>query len=122
MTTIERGMVIDINLDPVQGSETGKVRPCVVVTNDIYNARVPVIQVVPITTWNEKKARIKTNVTLEPSTINGLDKKSVADCLQTRPIDYRLRLSRVRGKLEQDDMRLIDEALKVVFNLDFKNF
>jgi hypothetical protein len=38
MTTIERGMVIDINLDPVQGSETGKVGPCVVVTNDVYNA------------------------------------------------------------------------------------
>jgi hypothetical protein len=59
-------------------------------------------------TYNEKKARIKTNVTLTPSVINGLDKKSVADCLQTRPIDYRLRLSRVRGKLEQDDMRLIE--------------
>jgi mRNA interferase MazF len=116
MTTIERGMVLDIDLDPVQGSETGKVRPCVVVTNDVYNARVPVIQVVPITAWTEKKARIKTNVTLIPSPINGLDKKSVADCLQTRPIDYRLRLSKVRGKLAQDDMRMIDHALKVVFS------
>ena len=117
MTTFERGMVIDIDLDPTRGSETGKVRPCVVVTNDVYNARVPVIQVVPITAWNEKKARITTNVTLLPSTINGLDKKSIADCLQPRPIDYRLRLSRVRGKLEQDDMRGIDKALKVVFSL-----
>jgi mRNA interferase MazF len=61
MTTIERGMVIDINLDPVQGSETGKLRPCVVVTNDVYNARLPVIQVVPITIWNEKKARVMTS-------------------------------------------------------------
>jgi mRNA interferase MazF len=118
MTTIERGMVIDINLDPVQGSETGKIRPCVVVTNDVYNARVPVIQAVPITAWNEKKARIKTNVTIAPSTINGLDKKSVADCLQTRPIDYRLRLSQVRGKLEPDYMNAIDQALKIVFSLD----
>jgi mRNA interferase MazF len=120
MTTaaaMERGMVIDIDLDPVQGSETGKVRPCVVVTNDFYNARVPVIQVVPITAWNEKKARIQTNVTIEPSAINGLDKKSIADCLQTRPIDYRLRLSQVRGKLEQQDMRFIDQALKIVFSL-----
>ena len=88
-----------------------------VVTNDVYNARVPVIQVVPVTAWNPKKARIKTNVTLTPSVINGLDKKSVADCLQTRPVDYRLRLSRVRGKLEQNDIRAIDQALKVVFSL-----
>jgi len=118
MINIERGMVIDINLDPVQGSETGKVRPCVVVTNDIYNARVPVIQVVPITAWNEKKAKIKTNVAISPSPINGLDKKSIADCLQTRPIDYRLRLSKVRGTLESHYIAAIDKALKTVFSLD----
>jgi len=51
----------------------------------------------------------KTNVTLIPSQINGLDKKSVADCLQTRPIDYRLRLSRVRGRLEHADISLIGD-------------
>ena len=42
-------MIIDVNLDPTLGSETGKIRPCVIVTNDVYNERVPVIQVVPIT-------------------------------------------------------------------------
>ncbi|MDF1591250.1 MAG: type II toxin-antitoxin system PemK/MazF family toxin [Desulfobacterales bacterium] len=110
-------MIIEIDLNPVKGSETGKVRPCVVVTNDVYNARVPVIQVVPITEWNEKKSRIKTNVTLIPSQTNGLNKKSIADCLQTRPIDYRMRLQRVRGKLEHKDMSMIDQALKVVFSL-----
>jgi len=117
MITIERGMVVDINLDPVQGSETGKVRPCVVVTNDIYNARVPVIQVVLITAWNEKKGRIRTNVSIMPSPLNGLDKKSIADCLQTRPIDYRSRLSHLRGRLESNYMEEIDQALKIVFSL-----
>ena len=117
MTIMERGMIIDIDLYPTQGSETGKVRPCVVVTNDVYNARVPVIHIVPITAWNEKKERITTNVALTPSVINGLEKKSIADCLQTRPVDYRLRLARVRGKLEHDDMHAIDQALKVVFSL-----
>jgi mRNA interferase MazF len=117
MITIERGMVIDVNLDPVKGSETGKVRPCVVVTNDIYNSRVPVIQVVPLTAWNDKKSQIQTNVTLEPSHENGLTKKSVADCLQTRPIDYLMRLSKVRGKIEPDYMNDIDQALKAVFSL-----
>jgi mRNA interferase MazF len=107
----------DIDLDPTQGSETGKVHPCVVVTNDVYNARVPVIQVVPITAWNEKKARIKTDVALTPSVINGLERKSIADCLQTRPVDYRLRSARVRSKLERNDMRAIGQALKLVFSL-----
>jgi mRNA interferase MazF len=120
MIVIERGLVIDVRLDPVQGSETSKERPCVVVTNDIYNARVPIIQVVPITAWNEKKAQIQTNVTLIPSPANGLTKKSIADCLQTRPIDYRLRLSQSRGKLEPDYMHAIDQALQVVFSLGEK--
>ncbi|MCH8961739.1 MAG: type II toxin-antitoxin system PemK/MazF family toxin [Bacteroidetes bacterium] len=58
MKPFKRGMVVDVNLDPTQGSETGKTRPCVIVTNDTYNARVPVIQVVPITAWSQKKGRI----------------------------------------------------------------
>ncbi len=117
MKPLKRGMVVDVNLDPTQGSETGKTRPCVIVTNDTYNARVPVIQVVPITAWSQKKGRIVTNVMLMPSAANGLTKKSVADCLQTRPIDRRYRVLRVRGALEAAPMAEIDGALKIVFNL-----
>ena len=74
MKKLRRGMVIDLNLEPTIGSETGKTRPCVVVTNDNYNGRVPVIQVTPLTAWNEKKVRIITNVEIEPSPENGLTK------------------------------------------------
>lgn len=117
MTTLKRGMVIDVDLNPIKGSETGKIRPCVIVTNDIYNARVPVIQVSPVTAWSEKKSRIITNVSLSPTAKNGLSKKSVVDCLQTRPIDHRQRLVRVRGTLSDDEMANIDHALRIVFNL-----
>lgn len=117
MTQIERGMVLDVNLDPTQGSETGKIRPCVVVTNNVYNERVPVIQVVPITGWSTKKSRIKTNIEILPSSTNGLSKKSIADCLQTRPIDHRFRLVKVKGRLTSQNMRDIDQALKIVFDL-----
>jgi len=117
MNNLKRGMVIDVNLDPTRGSETGKTRPCVIVTNDVYNARVPVIQVVPLTEWNEKKGRIITNVTIEPNSANGISKKSVADCLQTRPIDHRYRLVKIRGKLDADMMRKINQALMMIFDL-----
>src|SRR5574342_321323 len=115
MNKLKRGMVIDVNLDPIRGSETGKIRPCVIVTNDVYNTRVPVIQVVPLTEWNEKKGRIITNVTIEPNAANGISKKSVADCLQTRPIDHRHRLVKVRRKLDTESMRKIEQALKKIF-------
>ena len=55
MTELHRGMVIDVDLNPTKGSETGKIRPCIIVTNNTYNRRVPVIQVVPVTEWSEKK-------------------------------------------------------------------
>jgi len=117
MTSLKRGMVIDVKLDPTMGSETGKPRPCIIVTNDVYNERVPVIQVVPVTQWSVKKARIKTNVVLDPDRENGLSKKSIADCLQTRPIDHRHRLVRIRGQLSIDKIRELDAALKTVFEL-----
>ena len=118
MTTLTRGMIIDVNLDPTLGSETGKIRPCIIVTNDVYNERVPVIQVVPVTEWSEKKVLIKTNVEIHPSPENGLSKKSIADCLQTRPIDYRHRLVRIRGKLSAFKIQEIDQSLRIVFGLN----
>ena len=117
MTTLKRGMVLDVNLDPTLGSEAGKIRPCIIVTNDVYNQRVPVIQVVPVTAWSAKKAKIATNVEINPIKGNGLSKKSVADCLQTRPIDHRVRLVKIRGTLTSQEMNQIDRALLKVFAL-----
>ncbi|MEA1934169.1 MAG: type II toxin-antitoxin system PemK/MazF family toxin [Thermodesulfobacteriota bacterium] len=119
MTVLKRGMIIDVNLDPTLGSETGKIRPCVIVTNDVYNERVPVIQVVPITEWSAKKARIKTNVEIHSSPDNGLSKKSVADCLQTRPIDHRHRLVKIRGKLSSAKVQEINHSLEFIFELNW---
>jgi mRNA interferase MazF len=117
MKPLRRGMVIDVALDPVKGSETGKQRPCVVVTNDAYNARVPVVQVVPITAWSQKKAAILTNIELQPTKQNGLTKVSIADCLQTRPVDRNVRVKRVRGRVSASDVAAIDDALRIVFDL-----
>lgn len=112
----QRGMIVDVLLDPVKGSETRKMRPCVIVTNNIYNKITPILQVVPITAWNSKKGRIQTNITLYPSESNGLTKKSVADCLQTRPI-HRQRIVNIRGIVTVATLRQIDTALKIVFDL-----
>ncbi len=117
MKIIQRGMIIDVNLNPVKGSEKGKIRPCVVVTNDVYNQHVPVIQVVPLTSWSEKKAQIRTNIVVEATQGTGLTKKSVADCLQTRPIDYQIRMVKQRGKIPDVVLRQIDLALRLVFDL-----
>jgi mRNA interferase MazF len=65
-----------------------------------------------------KKLRLnKPNVEISASPANGLIKTSIADCLQTRPIDYRSRLVSIRGELEPKLMLEIDEALRIVFAL-----
>ena len=114
----KRGMVADFDLNPIRGSETGKIRPCIVVTNDIYNSKLTVIQVVPVTDWSDKKSRILTNVTLMSNQKNGLDKKSIADCLQTRPIDYTKRFIRERGRISSQNLQKIDKALMIIFGLE----
>lgn len=114
----KRGVIANFNLNLTLGSETGKIRPCIVVSNNIYNQKLRVIQVVPITVWSAKKARIITNVVLNPSSENGLSKKSIADCLQTRPIDYVERYIDSRGRLTREIMNQIDEALKIIFDLE----
>lgn len=113
----QRGMIIDLNLNPVKGSETGKIRPCIVVTNDVYNRILSVIQVVPITDWTKKKATVKTNITLLLSPQNGLTKKSIADCLQNRPVDYQKRFVKFRGYLDTATMKKIDKALRTIFSI-----
>ncbi len=117
MIELERGAVILVDLEPTRGSETGKTRPAVIVTNDHYNRRVPVVQVVLLTEWSPKKAEIKTNVVVEPTRENGLTKRSVADCLQTRPIDRRHRVRGRRGVMDSKTMSLLDDALRTVFAL-----
>jgi mRNA interferase MazF len=117
MTTLRRGLIIDVDLEPIKGSETGKTRPCIIVTNNTYNERVPVIQVVPLTEWSLKKSKIKTNIEVTPSAMNGLSKLSIADCLQTRPIDHQNRLVSVSGELEPEIIEKINHALKVVFDI-----
>ena len=114
----KRGIVADFDLNPIRGSETGKIRPCIVVTNDIYNSKLTVIQVVPVTDWSDKKSRILTNVTLMSNQKNGLDKKSIADCLQTRPIDYTKRFIRERGRISSQNLQKIDKALMIIFGLE----
>jgi mRNA interferase MazF len=44
MTTLKRGMIVDVDLDPTKGSETGKTRPCVIVTNDTITSVFPLFR------------------------------------------------------------------------------
>jgi len=44
-----RGDIVYVNLDPIQGSETGKTRPCIIIQNNVLNKNAPTIIVAVIT-------------------------------------------------------------------------
>jgi mRNA interferase MazF len=106
-----RGMVVDVDLEPVIGHEQGKRRPCVVIQNDTGNAYSSITIVAAITGAEHVKKLSRVQVLL-PKGAAGLAKESVVLCDQIRSVDQR-RLREVHGKLPDTMMRLVDDALKI---------
>ncbi len=97
MKGIRRGQVRDVNLNPTQGAEIRKVRPCVVVSSDRIG-NLPLKVIVPITGWQDQFEEHLWFVKLEPDGQNGFDKLSAADAFQIRSLSV-ARFIRQRGVL-----------------------
>ncbi len=85
------------NLDPVVGSEQGKSRPVIIISQDEINELLNIVNIIPIT--SRKPGRIiYPNETLIPSKKFGLESESIALCHQIRTIDKN-RLSKLYGSI-----------------------
>ena len=60
---IQRGDIFSVDFEPVRGSEQGKVRPALVIQNDIGNRYSPTIIVAALTTGNY--SRFDVNVVIK---------------------------------------------------------
>lgn len=110
-----RGAVIEVDLNPVVGHEQAKIRPCVVVQNDISNARSHTTIVAPITGAEHVRKLSPTQVAV-PAGEAGLIKNSVVMCEQIRTVDER-RIVRGIGHLPTCYLPKLDRALKVSLGL-----
>lgn len=61
---MKRSEVDWARLDPVEGSEYGKARPCVIVSLDVLNAALPTVVVCPLTTVPRPSWRSRLQVTV----------------------------------------------------------
>lgn len=104
---VERWSIWQANLDPVVGSEQGKTRPVLIISDTALNDVLPVINVIPLTSRKPGR-RIYPNETLLTSGIGGLTDDSLALCYQVRTLDKR-RLGRLYGKL--DDLALQEQVV-----------
>jgi len=60
--TMKRGEIHWIRLDPVEGSEISKTRPCVIVSRDELNAALPTVVVCPISSTVRPKWRTRLKI------------------------------------------------------------
>lgn len=112
---IKRGSILLVNFEPVKGSEQGRVRPAIVVQNDILNKFGPLTIVAPITSKIYKK-EYPTNVFIKKED-SILNKDSTVLLNQIRTIDKR-RVIRRLGSLDSYFMSKINKALKIILALD----
>ena len=107
-----------VSLDPVVGSEQGKVRPAVIVSNNAASDSAArrgrgVITVVPITSNVRNVYPFQVLVRAEDS---GLPVDSKAQAEQVRSVSTE-RLVRRIGQLDREVMRQLDDALRLHLSL-----
>ncbi len=86
------------NLDPVIGSEQGKTRPVLIISEEEINQILPVVNVLPITSRKPDR-KIYPNEVLISARLSGLERESVGLCYQIRTLDKQ-RLIKEIGKIE----------------------
>lgn len=98
-----------VNLEPVAGSEQGKVRPALIIQNDVGNHYSPVLIVAAITSGDQARYDIQVEVKAPEG---GLRRDSLVLLNQIRTVGKR-RMGRFWGRLQPETMRKVDEAIKI---------
>lgn len=105
-----RGEVFLIDFDPTVGSEIKKIRPAIVIQNDINNKYSPVTIVAAITSYDNEKI-YETEVFIQKNKA-GLNVDSVILLNQIRTVDKQ-RLIKKIGQIDQSTMDQVDMALQL---------
>ncbi|MCK4762821.1 MAG: type II toxin-antitoxin system PemK/MazF family toxin [Candidatus Aminicenantes bacterium] len=91
------------NLDPVVGSEQGRTRPVLVISEDEINRILPVVNVIPLTSMKEGR-KIYPNEVFLTSNVTGLSKNSIALCYQIRTLDKKRFIKKI-GEVSDEEAR-----------------
>src|ERR1700722_15366015 len=90
--------ILRADLDPVIGSEQGKTRPVLIISENDINNLLNIVNVLPITTRKPNRI-IYPNETLLEAAKYGLPNESIVLCHQIRTIDKK-RLSNKYGVID----------------------
>ena len=113
-SNVKRGDIFYADLSPVVGSEQGGTRPVLIIQNATGNRHSPTVIAAAITSQTGK-ARLPTHLNIAGGSV-GLSRDSVSLLEQIRTIDKR-RLREHMGRLSQEQMHKVDNAIAVSFGL-----
>jgi len=102
---MNRGDIWWVDFEPSVGSEMRKIRPAIIVSNNIANRHLPRVTVMPLTS---NTARLYPGEALV--TVNGQTSKAMASQIAT--VD-KTRIQRQLGSLSLTDTQKIEHAIKV---------
>lgn len=106
---MRRGEVWWVNFDPAMGGEIRRVRPAVIVSNDVSNAHLNRIQVVPLTS---NLGRLYPSEAVVE--VAGQSSKAMADQLTTVAKE---RLTTRLGALSRADLKAVEAVIKMQLGL-----
>ena len=107
---VERWSVWLANLDPVVGSEQGKTRPVLVLSQTAVNNILPVVNVLPITSRKPNRRIYPNEALLAPQTAN-LPNESIVLCFQIRTLDKQRLVKKIGNISAELTQATIIEAL-----------
>jgi len=113
------GDIYLIYLNPKKGKEVGKLRPSIVISNDIQNEYDHHIIIAPCSDegW-ENLSEVRTfEVLIRANATNGLKKDSKILLNRVRAIDKKLRLRDYCGVAGPEIMEQVNKRLKLVLNI-----
>jgi mRNA interferase MazF len=112
-----RGEVWAVDLDPTQGHEQAKTRPCVVLSNDIVNKKLGLSIVVPITGTAHylKSGKLSPAMVEILSPEGGVTKASYTMAHQVRTVDH-VRFKKHLGTLMQNTLDQIVYSVQQIID------
>ncbi len=112
--TVRRGEIWMAELEPVTGHEQGGRRPCLVISNNLFNGlSMDMVIVLPLT---GTQRTLNSHVGLSPPE-GGLTIASDVLCEQIRSVS-KTRLVRRMGDVSAASMNRVQFALKMILSLD----
>ena len=113
----QRGQIWLVDFNRKSEKEINKIRPTLVVSNNIQNELDEQIIMAPLTS-DEIKEVADYEVFVKNTKETGLDKPSKVLLQRVRAVDKELRLIEYLGEVDKEIMKEVEKALKTVLDLE----